>query len=87
MQGALRDVAARAVQCATLTIGPWRVDLKAPTVQDGDGQTPHLIPTEFRLLEVVAEYVGLVVTHKTLLRQIRVLGRGWAAPNVFTVVF
>ena len=34
------------------------------------GRELHLTPTEFRLLEVLSEHVGMVVTHRTLLQQV-----------------
>jgi two-component system KDP operon response regulator KdpE len=51
-------------------IGPWRIDLKARTVRDDADHELHLTPTEYRLLEVLAEHIGLVVTHRTLLQQV-----------------
>ena len=51
-------------------IGSWSIDLKARTVRDPSGGELHLTPTEYRLLEVLAEHVGLVVTHRKLLQQV-----------------
>jgi two-component system, OmpR family, KDP operon response regulator KdpE len=53
-----------------LVIGRWNIDLHARTVGDADGHALHLTPIEFRLLEVLAEHTGLVVTHRALLTQV-----------------
>jgi two-component system KDP operon response regulator KdpE len=70
VQVALRHSSSAGAQGRSLVIGPWSIDLEARTVRDDSGQRLHLTPTEFRLLEVLAEHVGLVVTHKTLLQQV-----------------
>jgi two-component system KDP operon response regulator KdpE len=55
---------------AVLAIGPWRIDLKARTARDDAGRELHLTPIEYRLLEVLAEHIGFVVTHRVLLQQV-----------------
>jgi two-component system KDP operon response regulator KdpE len=75
MQVALRRAARAGVPNATLNIGPWRIDLQARLARDPEGHLLHLTPTEFRLLEVLAQHIGLVVTHRTLLQQVWGPGR------------
>jgi two-component system, OmpR family, KDP operon response regulator KdpE len=70
VQVALRHTANAGAAGATLVIGSWRIDLQARTARDGAGGELHLTPTEYRLLEVLAEHVGLVVTHRALLQQV-----------------
>jgi two-component system KDP operon response regulator KdpE len=70
LQVALRHATSAGAAGAALVIGPWRVDLKARTVRDQGGNELHLTPTEYRLLEVLAEHIGLVVTHRALLQQV-----------------
>ena len=55
---------------AVVAIGPWRIDLKARTARDDAGRELHLTPIEYRLLEVLAEHIGFVVTHRVLLQQV-----------------
>ena len=75
MQVALRRAARAGVPDAIVNIGPWRIDLKARLARDADGQLLHLTPIEFRLLEVLAQHIGFVVTHRTLLQQVWGPGR------------
>jgi two-component system KDP operon response regulator KdpE len=70
VQVALRHSASAGAAGATLLIGVWRIDLKARTARDEGGRELHLTPTEYRLLEVLAQHIGLVVTHRTLLQQV-----------------
>jgi len=63
------QVALRHSAGAVLKIGVWSIDLKARTARDDSGRELHLTPTEYRLLEVLAQHIGLVVTHRTLLQQ------------------
>jgi len=70
VQVALRHTASAGAAGATLTIGPWKIDLRARTVLDDNGGELHLTPTEYRLIEVLAEHIGLVVTHRALLQQV-----------------
>jgi two-component system, OmpR family, KDP operon response regulator KdpE len=70
VQVALRHVAALAGPGATLHIARWRIDLAARSAHDDAGASLHLTPIEYRLLEVLHQHVGLVVTHRTLLRQV-----------------
>jgi two-component system KDP operon response regulator KdpE len=55
---------------ATLQIGEWHIDLTARTAQDSGGRQLHLTPIEYRLLEVLQQRDGLVVTHRALLQQV-----------------
>jgi two-component system KDP operon response regulator KdpE len=70
VQVALRHTASAGAAGATLLIGAWRIDLKARSARDDNGRELHLTPTEYRLLEVLAQHIGLVVTHRTLLQQV-----------------
>lgn len=70
VQVALRHSVSGGAMGATLVIGVWHIDLKARTVRNDAGDDLHLTPTEFRLLEVLAEHIGLVVTHRALLQQV-----------------
>ena len=70
VQVALRHTAAAGAAGATLQIGAWRIDLKARSARDDSGRELHLTPIEYRLLEVLGEHIGLVVTHRALLQQV-----------------
>jgi two-component system KDP operon response regulator KdpE len=70
VQVALRHSASAGAAGSVLNIGSWRIDLKARTVHGDAGDELHLTPTEYRLLEVLAEHIGLVVTHRALLQQV-----------------
>jgi len=70
VQVALRHSANAGVAGSTLVIGVWKIDLQQRTVRDANSVELHLTPTEYRLLEVLAEHIGLVVTHRTLLQQV-----------------
>jgi two-component system, OmpR family, KDP operon response regulator KdpE len=70
VQVALRHSASAGSMGATVAIGPWRIDLKARTARDQGGRELRLTPIEYRLLEVLAEHIGFVVTHRVLLQQV-----------------
>ena len=70
VQVALRHSASAGAAGATLLIGVWRIDLKARSARDDSGRELHLTPIEYRLLEVLAQHIGLVVTHRALLQQV-----------------
>ncbi|HEY6451505.1 MAG TPA: response regulator [Steroidobacteraceae bacterium] len=70
VQVALRHSAGAGPLGSLLAIGPWRIDLKARTARDRGGAELHLTPIEYRLLEVLAEHLGFVVTHRALLQQV-----------------
>jgi two-component system KDP operon response regulator KdpE len=70
LQVALRHSVSAGPAGSRLNIGAWQIDLKARTVHDETGTALHLTPIEYRLLEVLAEHIGLVVTHRTLLQQV-----------------
>ncbi len=70
VQVALRHAASTGAAGATLAIGDWRIDLKARTARAADARELHLTPIEYRLLEVLGQHIGLVVTHRTLLLQV-----------------
>jgi len=70
VQVALRHSAAAGAGGELLRIGDWQIDLKARTARTADGREQHLTPIEYRLLEVLAEHIGFVVTHRVLLQQV-----------------
>jgi len=70
VQVALRHSASAGAAGASLTIGQWRIDLEARTARHEAGEELHLTPIEYRLLEVLAEHIGFVVTHRVLLQQV-----------------
>ncbi|HEY1725776.1 MAG TPA: response regulator [Steroidobacteraceae bacterium] len=70
LQVALRHATSSAAAGSALRIGDWHIDLKARSARAGDGRELHLTPTEYRLLEVLAQHIGLVVTHRALLTQV-----------------
>lgn len=70
VQVALRHAISRGAAGALLTIGDWTIELQARTVRSIHDGELRLTPTEFRLLEVLAEHVGMVVTHRSLLQQV-----------------
>lgn len=67
---AMRHSAGAGAQGTTVRIGEWSIDLKARTAHGADGREQHLTPIEYRLLEVLAEHIGFVVTHRVLLAQV-----------------
>jgi two-component system, OmpR family, KDP operon response regulator KdpE len=70
VQVALRHSASAGASGEKITIGAWRIDLAARTARDDKGGELHLTPIEYRLLEVLAEHIGFVVTHRLLLQQV-----------------
>jgi len=70
VQVALRHSASAGAAGSALRIGQWNIDLKARLARDDTGQELHLTPIEYRLLEVLAEHIGFVVTHRVLLQQV-----------------
>ena len=70
VQVALRHASTAGGHGALLQIGRWRIDLQARRAQDAEGRALHLTPTEYRLLEVLHQRLGLVVTHRALLQQV-----------------
>ncbi len=52
-----------------LTVGSIVVDLEKHAVTVG-GETVHLTPHEFRLLRVLAQNEGKLLTHRTILREV-----------------
>jgi two-component system KDP operon response regulator KdpE len=70
VQVALRHSASAGAAGSSLSIGRWRIDLKARAARSESGEELHLTPIEYRLLEVLAEHIGFVVTHRVLLQQV-----------------
>lgn len=70
VQVALRHAVSAGGNGARLQIGPWHIDLAARRTQDATGRSLHLTRTEYRLLEVLHQRLGLVVTHRALLQQV-----------------
>jgi two-component system KDP operon response regulator KdpE len=67
---ALRHAARTAGSGATtLRMGEVEADLERRRVTRG-GREVHLTPLEFRLLACLAQHLGLVVTHRQLLKQV-----------------
>jgi two-component system, OmpR family, KDP operon response regulator KdpE len=60
---------------AAVTVGPLTIDLATRTVSL-DGARVLLSPKEYRLLQVLAQHAGNVVTHQHLLREV------WGARHV-----
>ena len=54
---------------AALRLGKVEVDLERRKVTR-DGREVHLTPIEFRLLACLAQHLGMVVTHRVLLREV-----------------
>jgi two-component system, OmpR family, KDP operon response regulator KdpE len=55
---------------APLIIGPWQIDLHKREVHNQQGESLHLTPIEFRLLEILAQHNGMVVTHRQILQHV-----------------
>jgi two-component system KDP operon response regulator KdpE len=53
----------------TLVLGKISVDLRQRRVSRG-GEALHLTPIEFRLLACLAQHLGMVVTHRQLLKEV-----------------
>lgn len=85
VQVALRHTTSSGSAGAVVQIGDWSIDLTARTARSAMGQQMHLTPTEYRLLEVLAQHIGLVVTHRTLLQQ--VWGPGSAGQTQYLRVY
>jgi two-component system KDP operon response regulator KdpE len=66
---ALRHAARAPSGKETLSFGDVRVDLQRRLVQRA-GAELHLTPIEFRLLACLAQHLGMVVTHRQLLREV-----------------
>jgi two-component system KDP operon response regulator KdpE len=66
---ALRHAARAPSGKETLAFGAVRVDLQRRHVARGEGKV-HLTPIEFRLLVCLAKHLGMVVTHRQLLREV-----------------
>jgi two-component system, OmpR family, KDP operon response regulator KdpE len=70
MRVALRHAARTASGgAAVVRFGKVEVDLQHRQVRR-DGQDIHLTPIEFRLLACLAQHLGMVVTHRQLMRQV-----------------
>jgi two-component system KDP operon response regulator KdpE len=52
-----------------LEVGPIRIDLEKQAVTV-DGQIVHLTPHEFRILRLLAQNEGKLLTHRTILRDV-----------------
>src|SRR5262249_4623260 len=53
----------------TFSLGGVQVDLQRRQAKRGSGEI-HLTPIEFRLLASLAKHLGMVVTHRQLLREV-----------------
>ncbi len=61
--------ASRSPSGQVLDMGPSKVDLEKRRATR-DGVDVHLTPIEFRLLGCLAKHLGMVVTHRQLLREV-----------------
>ena len=66
---ALRHASRPGGDGGTFSMGEVRVDLERRIVMKNQQQI-HLTPIEFRLLAVLARHLGLVVSHRQLLREV-----------------
>jgi two-component system KDP operon response regulator KdpE len=66
---ALRHAARAPSGQETLVLGKVSIDLQQRRVSRG-GEAVHLTPIEFRLLACLAQHLGMVVTHRQLLREV-----------------
>jgi two-component system KDP operon response regulator KdpE len=66
---ALRHAQAAPEQRQVLEAGPLRVDLAGRQVTV-DGREVHLTPTEYRVLSLLAQHAGKVLTHRQILREV-----------------
>jgi two-component system KDP operon response regulator KdpE len=66
---ALRHAQAVPGQQPVLEAGPLRVDLARRQVTV-DGREVHLTPTEYRVLALLAQHAGKVLTHRQILREV-----------------
>jgi two-component system KDP operon response regulator KdpE len=66
---ALRHVGRSSGGKALLKLGPVTVDLQRHVVER-DGTEVHLTALEFRLLNCLGQHLGMVVTHRQLLREV-----------------
>jgi two-component system KDP operon response regulator KdpE len=66
---ALRHAQAGPEQRQVMEAGPLRVDLSRREVSVG-GREVHLTPTEYRVLALLAQHAGKVLTHRQILREV-----------------
>jgi two-component system KDP operon response regulator KdpE len=66
---ALRHAQAAPEQRPVLEVGPLRMDLARREVTV-DGKEIHLTPTEYRVLSLLAQHAGKVLTHRQILREV-----------------
>jgi two-component system KDP operon response regulator KdpE len=66
---ALRHAKAAPEQQPVFEAGPLRVDLARREVTVS-GRTVHLTPTEYRVLALLAQHAGKVLTHRQILREV-----------------
>lgn len=69
LRAALRHAARAGQAGARLRLGELELDLERRRVTRS-GTEVHLTPIEFRLLACLAQHLGLVVTHRQLLREV-----------------
>ena len=69
LRAALRHAARAGQAGARLRLGELELDLERRRVTRS-GAEVHLTPIEFRLLACLAQHLGLVVTHRQLLREV-----------------
>lgn len=69
LRAALRRSVRTADQAATLAVGRLTIDLSRREAREG-GEPVHFTPLEFRLLEVLARNLGLIVTQDQIIREV-----------------
>jgi two-component system KDP operon response regulator KdpE len=82
---ALRRVAPSAALQPVVTVGRLSVDLAHRTVTL-DGDPVQLTPKEYRLLQILAQHMGKVVTHQYLLKEIWGGGAQTDAPHYLRIL-
>jgi len=74
-RAAMRRYARASTEEPVIKLGPLAVDLAARIVTI-DGARVFLTPKEYRMLQLLAQHVGNVVTHQFLLKEI------WGSPHI-----
>jgi two-component system KDP operon response regulator KdpE len=55
---------------SVVAIGRWQINLETREIQDADGTTLRLTPTEWHLLDILARQPGKLVTQRELLHEV-----------------
>jgi two-component system, OmpR family, KDP operon response regulator KdpE len=54
---------------ASFRLGRWQIDIAKRLVVDEAGESLHLTPLEYRIMEILSKHAGMVVTHRQLLTE------------------